>query len=106
VANQVRIFLVYKGLIVVATTPMNARKGYSAITTYKLGKSDYLAFIFFAICDNNTRLLVSFISLCFGLYLSLIVSRPHISPYKRPIRVYFSKNNAIIRYVGLHNSDL
>jgi hypothetical protein len=42
----------------VATTPMNARKGYSAITTYKLGKSDYLAFIFFAICDNNTRLLV------------------------------------------------
>jgi hypothetical protein len=29
------------------------------------------------------------ISLCFGLYLGLIVSGSHISPYKGPIRVYF-----------------
>jgi len=90
-ANQVRIFLVYKGLIVATTTPMNARKDYLAITTYKLGKLDFLAFFFFfAICDNNTRLCVIFISLCFGLYLGLIVSEPHISPHKRPIKIYFS----------------
>jgi hypothetical protein len=75
---------------VAVTTPMNARKGYSAITTYKLGKLNCLAFIFFAICSNNTRLCVIFISLCFGLYLGLIVSIPHISPHKRSIRVYFS----------------
>jgi hypothetical protein len=64
-------------------------KGYSAITTYKLGKSDYLGIIFFAICGNNTRLCVILISLCFGLYLGLIVSGSHVS-HKRPIRVYFS----------------
>jgi hypothetical protein len=51
---------------VVTTTPMNARKGYSTITTYKLGKSNYLAFIFLAIYNNNTKLCVIFISLCFG----------------------------------------
>ena len=28
------------------TTTVNTRKGYSAITTYKLWKLDYLAFIF------------------------------------------------------------
>jgi hypothetical protein len=50
---------------VATTTPMNARKGYSTITTYKLGKSDYLTFIFLAIY-NNTKLCVIFISLCFG----------------------------------------
>jgi len=32
--------------------------------------------------QNNTRLYVIFISLCFGLCLGLIVSEPHISPYK------------------------
>jgi hypothetical protein len=57
---------------------MNARKGYSTITTYKLGKLDYLAFIFFATCDNNTRLFVIFISFLFGLYLGLIVSEPYL----------------------------
>ena len=72
-----------------ATTPMNPRKGYSTITTYKLGKSDYLAFIFFATYSNNTKLCVIFISLCFGLYLDLIVSGLHISPHKGPTRVYF-----------------
>jgi hypothetical protein len=32
--------------------------------------------------QNTTRLYASFISLCFGLYLGLMVSGPHISPYK------------------------
>jgi hypothetical protein len=72
------------------TTPMNTRKDYSTITTYKLRKSDYLALIFFAICDNNTKLCVIFISLCFGLYLGLITSVPQISSHKRSIMVYFS----------------
>jgi predicted membrane channel-forming protein YqfA (hemolysin III family) len=79
------------------TTHVNARKGYSAITTYKLRKLDYLTFIFFLICGSNTRLCVIFISLCFGLYLRLIVSGPHISPHKRPIRVYFSIESVKIK---------
>jgi hypothetical protein len=58
--------------------------------TLKLKNSVYLAFIFFAIYDNNTRHCVIFISLYFGLYLGLIVSGPHISPHTRLIRVYFS----------------
>jgi len=33
---------------------------------------------------------VIFISLYFGLYLDLIVRGPHISQYKRSIRVYFN----------------
>jgi hypothetical protein len=82
---------------VATTTPMNARNGYLAITTYKLGKSDYLAFIFFAICSNNTRLCVILISLCLGLYLGLIVSGSHVSPHKRPIRVYFSLESLYIK---------
>jgi hypothetical protein len=53
-ANQVRIFLVYKGLIVATTTPMNARKDYLAITTYKLGKLDFLAFFFFFLLYATT----------------------------------------------------
>jgi hypothetical protein len=40
--------------------------------------------------DNQVILYVIFISLCFGLYLGLIVSEPRISPYKGFIRVYFS----------------
>jgi len=40
--------------------------------------------------QKNTRRYVIFISLCFGLYLGLIVSRPHISPHKGSIRAYFS----------------
>jgi hypothetical protein len=39
--------------------------------------------------QNNTRLHVILISLCFGLYLGLIIRGPHISPYKGFIRVYF-----------------
>ena len=40
--------------------------------------------------DNQVILYVIFISLCFGLYLGLIVSEPRISPYNAFIRVYFS----------------
>jgi len=40
--------------------------------------------------QNNTKLYVIFISLCFGLYLGLIVNGSHLSPYKGSIRVYFS----------------
>jgi hypothetical protein len=40
--------------------------------------------------ENNTRLYVNFISLCFGLHLGLIVIGPHINSYKGSIRVYFS----------------
>jgi hypothetical protein len=53
-ANQVRIFLVYKGLIVATTTPVNARKDYLAIATYKLGKLDVLASFFFFLLYTTT----------------------------------------------------
>ena len=69
---------------------MHARKVYLAITTYKIGKLDDLAFIFSIICNNNIRLYFILISLCFGLYLGLIVNGPHISPHKGSIRVYFN----------------
>ena len=72
------------------TIPMHARKVYSAITTYKLRKSNYLAIIFSVIYGNNIRLYFILIFLCFGLYLGLIVSGPNISPHKGSIRVYFS----------------
>jgi hypothetical protein len=54
---------------VAATIPMYARKVCSAITTYKLGKLDYLDFIFSIICGKNIRLYFILISLYFGLYL-------------------------------------
>jgi hypothetical protein len=75
----------------VITNPILARKVHSTITTYKLGKSYSLSFIFLSYMrQNNTRLYVIFISLYFGLYVGLIVSEPHISPHKGSIRVYFS----------------
>jgi len=76
---------------VATTTPVNARKDYLAITTYKLGKLDVLAFFFFfCYMQQQYQLCVIFISLCFWLYLGLIVSEPHISSYKRLIKIYLS----------------
>jgi hypothetical protein len=58
-----------------ATLPKHARKAYSVITLYKLGKSNLLSFNFSLLLTTAT---VNLYFNCKGL--SLILSRPYTSP--------------------------
>jgi hypothetical protein len=87
------------------TLSKHARKIYSAITPYKLGKSDLISFIFFVNYGSNSELLFLFLFwACLIKGLSPIIRGAYTSTQLGSIRVRslsFSIYSFLIRREGL-----